>query len=1152
MPERAGGYERKEIGDGFRALAAARGPDDIHALINSMPVLRSPIFHAQLRQYRLTNLTEFQKDPLAYQGFMQVYDTFFTRLHFLANFAQSRSEPEPQRASEAPSRQTTPAFFEAVRGRLGSALPAPDGPTYHPRSDAASIAAAITRLTKDPVELPPWESTPGTLWSGVVVSCGRCHELRLMIGPYFLDVHGQPGLLDSLRSGAYEWPVCPHCSARTILPLRTWISEDPSPNDPLGAICTLCRVTETEIIYRPPPGTVRRAEDDRILEIRLDMMIRQQGIEQPSADGVILSNGVAYSLDELVWRIDQTLSLPASRVGLQDTMAAIYQKLLSGLLNWQDAEQFIRRFANRDWPIEPAQPVGDLMKALIMNLVAEASATVQGKPIGLRVALVGLVAQCYCALGETTRARIALARARDMAATVPEDASTTAALQETEYEILRAEGRQEEAARIRPRRESPVGDDPISRLERVRVLQNEGLEWRSGGRIRDAIETFKNGLSLVRELVVESNSPDVRHTLSGILANLAFVYADCAQNIETLSALTVKPIVYEKLPKKVRDRLQRLGSAEALLAMQKEMLGPAMELIRAEFGREPDPADLRSRAIALLREAISKARDYEYLCIQCNALANLLLQKKDFDAAKAAATDCLGYAAQIRNYKFVAASMRQLAEVAQEHGDAPAALDALAGCLEASLRQTVRAGLPDGSAAAAACDALRVALCGTDPVKAILLAESAKAISTSVSLLRATPLQGETPGRLKELYQQREMLRLRSIWDPGSELQKQCAAIQTTIEDARRELAVRDPRAASWHDATYLDISRPDPFRRLLSQLGRQTTYAGFVIDDDTLFAYAVWPEDQILARVDLAAGVPGREDLNALASLLFKPLASRLKNLTPDDRLIISSCRELQAVPFTLLPFQGQPLFAHATVSVVNGSGVFEACANRPRLTVRSAVVVGAPARPDVPELTEAAIEVEHIAGRLEAAAIRVLPVLRGTGATVPALAARVEDADLIHFACHADVEHDEENARLLLAPAPLARDSGVLSEDRILADLKLKVGCHVNLAACRTAVSGGEGQYYARGLVTAFLVAGASSVLATLWPLPDRAAAVFQASYYDAIARDLSPAFALAATQRSAIKGELGDELLRPENFGGYVLYGLAADARGDAAPI
>src|SRR6516165_8062700 len=141
MPERPGGFEHKEINEGFRALASAQGNADIDRLIDKMPVLRSAIFHAQLRKFRLTNLAEFEKQPQAYQGFMQIYDAFFTRLHTLANYEQSRSEPEPQHTSRELPRQKAPPFFEAVKSALGLTVPAPEGPTCHPRSDAADITA---------------------------------------------------------------------------------------------------------------------------------------------------------------------------------------------------------------------------------------------------------------------------------------------------------------------------------------------------------------------------------------------------------------------------------------------------------------------------------------------------------------------------------------------------------------------------------------------------------------------------------------------------------------------------------------------------------------------------------------------------------------------------------------------------------------------------------------------------------------------------------------------------------------------------------------------------------------------------------------------------------------------------------------------------
>ena len=173
MPERAGGVERQDIDAGFRALAGAEDAGEIERLIATMPVLRSPIFHAYFRQYRYANETQLRQVPGAYEHFMEVYDHFFTHLHFVSNYMQAQAEPAPQSATGASALQPVPPFFEAVRSALGSEVPAPDGAAFHPQSDLSEINAHLTRLTKRPVVLPPWKPTPGSLWSSVVVACGR-------------------------------------------------------------------------------------------------------------------------------------------------------------------------------------------------------------------------------------------------------------------------------------------------------------------------------------------------------------------------------------------------------------------------------------------------------------------------------------------------------------------------------------------------------------------------------------------------------------------------------------------------------------------------------------------------------------------------------------------------------------------------------------------------------------------------------------------------------------------------------------------------------------------------------------------------------------------------------------------------------------------
>ena len=81
------------------------------------------------------------------------------------------------------------------------------------------------------------------------------------------------------------------------------------------------------------------------------------------------------------------------------------------------------------------------------------------------------------------------------------------------------------------------------------------------------------------------------------------------------------------------------------------------------------------------------------------------------------------------------------------------------------------------------------------------------------------------------------------------------------------------------------------------------------------------------------------------------------------------------------------------------------------------------------------------------------------------------------------------------------------------------------VVLSACQTAVGAGAHADVPPGddwisLGQAFLSSGANRVIATLWPVDDRATAAFVADLYRGLASGLSAARALSQAQRHAIK--------------------------------
>jgi hypothetical protein len=146
--ERRGGFDEEAIEDGMQALAQADSPKAFYDAIRAKPVLRSQVFHAKLRQYRL----QFERLPgataEAYDGFMFRYDLFFTLLHndtYLE--AAEKAAPSGQVFSvtaEAPP--LGPALYLATMSLLGTSVPAINGPTYDATDDTAGLAKELSAL----------------------------------------------------------------------------------------------------------------------------------------------------------------------------------------------------------------------------------------------------------------------------------------------------------------------------------------------------------------------------------------------------------------------------------------------------------------------------------------------------------------------------------------------------------------------------------------------------------------------------------------------------------------------------------------------------------------------------------------------------------------------------------------------------------------------------------------------------------------------------------------------------------------------------------------------------------------------------------------------------------------------------------------------
>lgn len=271
---------------------------------------------------------------------------------------------------------------------------------------------------------------------------------------------------------------------------------------------------------------------------------------------------------------------------------------------------------------------------------------------------------------------------------------------------------------------------------------------------------------------------------------------------------------------------------------------------------------------------------------------------------------------------------------------------------------------------------------------------------------------------------------------------------------------------------------------RLAPRIGSQvdTTHAVFDVGlAERLYAVLLAP-----IETDLA----GRTRLSIIAD---GPL-----HLLPFDALVVSSKREvvyaLDQFTITLAP----------SLAAVSGRD--------PPLPSGPVVAVAGSTAVDPDGGMER--ELETLAAALRPRGVRVL---RGPQATEAAVRQYAPAARLLHFAVHAR-PNDAQPAFARLTLAPEGSDDGLLYAYEI-GELRLP-GTLVVLSACETGAGrllGGEGVL---SLSRAFLRAGASGTVATLWPVGPATPDLVQV-FYSALAHDVPPATALRDAKLALRRG-------------------------------
>jgi CHAT domain-containing protein len=244
--------------------------------------------------------------------------------------------------------------------------------------------------------------------------------------------------------------------------------------------------------------------------------------------------------------------------------------------------------------------------------------------------------------------------------------------------------------------------------------------------------------------------------------------------------------------------------------------------------------------------------------------------------------------------------------------------------------------------------------------------------------------------------------------------------------------------------------------------------------------------------------------------------------------RLVVAPDDVLVHLPFAALPVDGRPLVERASVVLLPRARWGSPGTRGPRRRAVGAAVRRSRAEPGRSPLPGALAEV----AALEAARFRRVEMLVDDEATSAAVVRALDEADVIHFACHGEFEPDDPRASGLLLADGWLRVRDLDRQEGAAPSLSVIASCWAGNVVL---LPGGE----PISLPSALLDRGGRWVVTSLWEVEDEASARFMRAFYARLPR-AGPVEALAASQREWSAREA------PRAWSGFVAHAAALPTR------
>ncbi|WP_242057006.1 CHAT domain-containing tetratricopeptide repeat protein [Planktothrix sp. FACHB-1355] len=294
-----------------------------------------------------------------------------------------------------------------------------------------------------------------------------------------------------------------------------------------------------------------------------------------------------------------------------------------------------------------------------------------------------------------------------------------------------------------------------------------------------------------------------------------------------------------------------------------------------------------------------------------------------------------------------------------------------------------------------------------------------------------------------------------------------------------------------------------------------------------------------IAARVD---STPNYSGLQQLYKILISPIADLLPT-DPNQRVTFIAQDALFMVPFAALQDSaGKYLIEKHTIITAPSIQVLDLTRQaKQRLqtsTNKRSLVVGNPTMPSIrPKVNAPPEQLPSLPGsEKEANAIATLlstQAITGNQATKSNIVQQMPNARIIHLATHGLLD-DMYGFQSSLALAPSGKDDGLLTVREII-NLKLNAELAI-LSACDT----GRGRISGDGVIglsRAFIGAGVSSVIVSLWSVPDSPTAFLMTEFYQNLSKNIDKAQALRQAMLTTMK-----QNPNPRDWAAFTLIGEA----------